>query len=132
MPEQTPPAKAPNEAPFGASPVSGPSPNRGFEAAALQRVGVILKQLTEVLPLVGATSELGKDIMSVMTKLAKHVPAGSVSPAGEKAQLERSLMQNTQNNQQMQALKQQAKPPMPGGAPGAPGGAQSPAQGMAA
>ena len=94
-------------APFGQSPVTGPSPNKGFEAAALKRMGMVVKQLTDLLSMAGATSDLGKDILKMINLGAKHVPSGSVTPADEKANLERQMMANTQNNQQVQALRQQ-------------------------
>lgn len=76
---------------------------------------MVVKQLGELVPLAGAGSELGQAILKALTMLAKHVPQGAVSPAAEKSNIERMAMQNTQNNSQMQALKQQQ-----GGAPGAP------------
>jgi|SRR6185312_1494246 len=113
MPETTPsaPAGQPKAAPFGQSPVTGPTPNKGFEAAALKRMGLVVRQLEELLPLAGAGSDIGKDVLKALNLLVKHVPAGSVTPADEKAQLERMSMANTQNNQQMQALRQQMQQP---------------------
>lgn len=99
------------QAPFGQSPVTGPTPNKGFEAAALKRVGLVVKQLSELLPLAGAGSDVGKDILKALNILAKHVPSGSVSPADEKGEMERRSMANTQNNAQMQALRQSQQPP---------------------
>lgn len=117
MVEPNPAAAAPQPGPpMGASPVSAPSPNRGYEAAAAQRLGLVIKQLTDLLPLAGATSEIGKDILKALSTLGKHVPSGSVSPAAEKSNIERMSMQNTQQNAQMQALKQQGA----GAAQGAP------------
>lgn len=98
-------------APFGQSPVTGPTPNKGFEAAALKRVGLVVKQLTELLQLAGASTDVGKDILKAINMLVKHVPSGSVSPADEKGEMERRSMANTQNNQQMQALRQSQQPP---------------------
>lgn len=101
----------PQQPPFGASPATGPTQNKGYEAAALQRLGVVVKQLEQLLPMAGASSELGKDVLDALRKLTKHVPSGSVTPAAEKGQLERTMMANTQNNQQMQALRQSQQPP---------------------
>ena len=102
------------QAPFGQSPVTGPTPNKGFEAAALKRVGLVVKQLTELLQLAGASTDVGKDILKAINMLVKHVPSGSVSPADEKGEMERRSMANTQNNQQMQALRQSQQPPAGG------------------
>ncbi len=110
-----PPAQGQGQpAPFGQSPVTGPTPNKGFEAAALKRVGLVVKQLTELLQLAGASTDVGKDILKAINMLVKHVPSGSVSPADEKGEMERRQMANTQNNQQMQALRQSQAPPAGG------------------
>ncbi len=55
----------------------------------------------------GAASDIGKACLEALNKLVKFVPAGSVSPAGEKNNIEQMAMRNAQQNQQMQALKQQ-------------------------
>lgn len=129
MPAASPPvpgaAQSQQSAPFGNSPVSGPTPNKGFEAAALKRVGLVVQQLTQLLPMAGANTDLGQAILKAITSLSKHVPSGSVTPADEKASLERQMMANTQNNQQAQQLKQmQAKQQA--------GGGQQPGAGAAA
>ena len=125
MPETT-PAAAPQQqqAPFGQSPATGPTPNKGFEAAAAQRLGLVVKQLEELLPMAGAGSEIGKAVLEALNKLVKLVPSGSVNPAAAKNNIEQMAMKNQQQNQQMQAIKAQAmKGGQPGGAPGgAPGG----------
>lgn len=127
MPEQAPAAAAPGQAqqpPFGASSATGPTPNKGFEAATAQRLGLVIKQLTDLLSMAGAQSEIGKEILKMINIGAKIVPPGSVSPAAEKNNIERMSMQNTQNNQQMQALKAQQA--------GGQGGAPAPQSGMKA
>lgn len=73
----------------------------------MQKLGLVVKQLTELLPLVGVNTEPGKDILKAIQSLAKHVPPGAVTPAGEKQQLENMALRNAQNNQQMQMLRQQ-------------------------
>ena len=100
--------QSPQQPPFGQSPVTGPTPNKGFEAAALKRVGLVVKQLTDILSLAGATSDVGKDILKAINMLVKHVPSGAVTPADERAGLERQMMQNTQNSQMQQQMKQGA------------------------
>lgn len=101
---------------MGSSPATGPTPNKGYEAAAVQRLGVLINGLTDMFKMVGPGSEIGKDILKIINIAAKHVPPGTVSPAGEKNQLEQMAMKNAQNGQQMAAMKPQA----PGGAPGGP------------
>lgn len=113
--------------PFGASPATGPTPNKGFEAAAAQRMGLVVKQLTELVSLAGATSEIGQAALKMLNIGVKMVPAGSVSPAGEKNNIEQMAMRNAQQNQQMQALKaQQAQGGQQGGQAGAQPGGQPP------
>jgi hypothetical protein len=113
---------------MGVSPATGPTPNKGYEAAALQRIGLVIKQLTEILPLAGATSDLGKTILKSLDSLAKHVPSGSNTQASERNAIDQMAMKNAQSQQTNQALKQQSQPG--GGQPPQPGGAQMP--GMAA
>ena len=108
---------------MGVSPASGPTPNTGYEAAGLQKIGMIVKQLEQLIPLLGASSDAGGAALKALNSLAKFVPAGSVTPAAEKNSAEQMMMQAVKNNQQMQAMKQGGG--APGGAP--PGG---PPQGM--
>jgi len=132
MPELAPAPAAgqqPQQPPFGASPVSQASPNKGYEAAAAQRLGLIGKQLTEILNLVGYQSDMGKEVLKMLSMVSKMTPADP-NPAVERRGIERMAMQNTQNAQQLQQAKQQmaqgaagAGGPQgqpPGGPPGAP------------
>jgi len=106
----------PQQPPFGSSPATGPTPNHGFEAAGLQRLGVVIKQLEEVLPQLGAASEAGQAVVKALGLLTKHVPPGSVSPAAQKNSLEQAMRKAQQQNQQMAALKaQQAQGEQGGG-----------------
>lgn len=113
------PPSTPGKEPFGGSSASQATPNAGYEAAALQRVGVIVKQVQDLMNLVGATSETGQGLLKALNILVKMVPAGTVSPAAEKNMLEQAQMRNTQNMAQNQQLKQQRMQP-PGGAAQAP------------
>jgi hypothetical protein len=118
MPDMPPPAAGapqggapqPQQPPFGSSPATGPTPNKGYEAAAMQRVGVLVKQMTEILPTIGATSDLGQTLMKCMTMLAKHVPPGSTSNAAEKNSIEKMAIQNQQNGAMQQQMKQTGQP----------------------
>ena len=109
---------------MGVSPATGPTPNKGYEAAGLQQLGMIVKGLERLLPLLGSGSEAGTAALKALNSLAKFVPTGSVTPASEKNMAQQTMMKATQNNQQMQALKAQGAG---GGAPGggAPGGQQA-------
>ena len=109
----------PQQAPMGVSSVTGPTPNKGFEAAGIQKLGMAIKLMTDALPLVGATSEIGSALMDSIKKLSKHVQPGAMNPASERNNIEQMAMRNQQNSQMQQQMKQQA------------GGGQSPGAGAA-
>lgn len=73
----------------------------------MQKMGSVVKMLEEIIGQAGATSEVGKAALECLNKLVKLVPAGSVSPAAQKNNIDQMAMRNAQNNQQMQALRQQ-------------------------
>lgn len=98
---------------MGSTSATGPTPNKGYEAAAMQRVGVLVKQMTEILPMVGATSDIGQALMKSISALAKHVPPGSTNNAAEKNAIEKMAIQNQQNGQMQQQLKAQPPASMP-------------------
>lgn len=106
MPPETPAAAGGSQPPFGTANATGPSPNRGYEAAGLQRLGSVVKQLEELIPLLGAATDPGKACLDALNKLVKFVPPGSVTPATERNNIEQRMMNNTQANQQMMALRQ--------------------------
>ena len=135
MPEPGTPAAAgapsqPQEPPLGVSSATGPTPNRGYEAAAKQRLGVMIRQLEQMVPMVGATSDIGKDVLKALNMFAKHIQPGEVTPAAERNTLEQTMMQNQQN----QALTQQMRAAGAGGQPqpGMPQAAAKPPQQAAA
>lgn len=131
MPDQSPtsalgappPGGKPQQPPMGVSPATGPTPNKGYEAAGLQQLGMIVKQLIECQVKLG-TSDAGQAVNKAIGTLSKFVPSGSVSPAAEKNGMDQARMRALQQNQQMQALKAQS-----GGAGGPPGGQAQPAAG---
>jgi len=129
MPTPAPAASGgqPAQPPFGSTPATGSTPNKGYEAAGLQKLGVVVKQLESLLPEVGAGSDIGKAVLESLNKLVKFVPSGSVTPAAQKNSIEAQQRQMAQNNQQMQAV-QQMRQKM---AQGAQGGGQ-PGMGAAA
>jgi hypothetical protein len=118
MPEQTPAAAGQPLAsggpgaqqgaqpPFGSSGATQPTANKGFEAAGLQRLGMAVKQLEQLIPMLGSGSEIGKDVLKALNMLVKHVPAGGASPAAEKNNIEQMAMQNAQRAQQAQQMRQ--------------------------
>lgn len=100
-------AQQPKQPPFGANPASAATPNRGYEAAALQKLGVILKEMESLVPMVGSTSEVGKEVLGALTKLGKHVPTGAVTPASQKNVTQDMMLKNQQNAAMMQRMQQQ-------------------------
>lgn len=100
------PGGQPQQPPFGSTPATGATPNRGYEAAGLQKLGVAVKQLEALLPELGASSEAGQAVLKALNSLVKFVPQGSVTPAAQKNSIEAQQRNMAQNNQQMMALKQ--------------------------
>lgn len=99
-----------------------PTPNKGYEAAAQQQLGVAVNALAKIMASVGANTPIGQTIMKVLPQLSKHVPAGSVTPGGERQQMQKQMMEALQRNQGMQQYKQNSAKAMMGGGQGAPGG----------
>ena len=91
----------------------------------MQAVGVVLNKLAETLPMAGPSSDLGKAISRAIDALAKVVPPGTVSPAGQQNTINQMALKN---QQQMGMMKEMAG----GGAPGGAKPAMQGAQGMAA
>lgn len=106
---------------MGSSPATGPTANRGYEIAAKQGMGVIIQGLERMLPMVGAGSEMGKDILSMLKMATKHVQAGEVTPAAAKNEMDKAQLANNQNMAMMQRMRaqQQGGQPGAGGVPGA-------------
>lgn len=99
------PGGQPPQPPFGQTPATAATPNKGYEAAGMQKLGVVVKQLESLLPEVGASSEAGQAVLKALNSLVKFVPAGSVTPAAQKNSIEAQQRGMAQNNQQMQALQ---------------------------
>lgn len=120
------PMPAPQEPPMGASSATGPTPNRGLEAAGMQKLALIVKGMTELLPLLGAGSEPGQAVLDALKKLSKYVQPGSVTPAAEQNQLQSAMMNNIQNSAMIQQMRQQMRQQaVQQGAGGPPAGARA-------
>lgn len=94
-------------APFGQTPATQPTPNRGAEAAAMQKLAMATKLVGDALAEAGAASQIGQELLDVLKKLSKMVTPGSSTPASEKNTLDQVAMKNAQQNRQMQMLRQQ-------------------------
>lgn len=89
----------------------------------MQRLGVILKQLTDIVPMLGAQSEAGQLVLGFLPKLAKLIPAGSVTPAAEQNVMQSAMLKNAQQAQMIQQMRaMQAQQASGQGAPAGPGG----------
>jgi hypothetical protein len=86
-------------------------------------MGMALMALEQAVPLLGANSEPGKDVLQTISRLSKHVPPGTVTPADVKLALEKMMMQQQQFGQQMQQMRGQAAQPGAGAPQQPPGGA---------
>jgi hypothetical protein len=104
-PVPAPPGGQPQQPPFGSTPATASTPNKGYEAAGMQELGVVVKQLEGLLPKVGASSEAGQAVLKALNSLVKFVPQGSVTPAAQKNSIEAQQRNMAQNNQQMQAIQ---------------------------
>jgi hypothetical protein len=87
----------------------------------LAQLGLIVKLMEEAIPKIGATSEAGKDLLQALTRISKHIPPGTVSPASENNQLESLRMKQAQAGPQIAAMRAPgagagAPPPMPAAA----------------
>src|SRR5215468_5477654 len=91
--------------PMGVSPATGPTPNKGYEMAAMNAIGTVVNKLMEVLSMVGPTSDIGKTLMDVIQKLTKHVKPGDTSQAAQRnviREMEQKNLQASQTNKQLQ------------------------------
>lgn len=93
-------------------------------------MGLILDQIAETVPLVGAASEAGQALTEAMRKLAKFVPPGAVTPADKNNATRQMMIKNQQQQQQLSQLRAGGGPA--GGAGGAAPGGGGPAGAQAA
>ena len=108
--------------PIGGSPATQPLANRGQEAAGFAKLGVALKVLQDIVPLVGANSEVGKDVLSALQRLSKHVPTGAISNGVQLSALMDILNKLKQIAPQMQAMQAARQGgALPGAPPSPPG-----------
>ena len=106
LPAPAAPGGQPQQPPFGSTPATGATPNKGLEAAGLQKLGQVVKQLEPLVAELGASSEAGQAVLKALNSLVKFVPAGSNTPAAQKNSIEAQQRQAAMQNQQMAALKQ--------------------------
>jgi hypothetical protein len=115
--QSSPGAAGATQPPMGSSPATQPTPNRGFEMAAQQALGVVVMALEQALPKAGTSSPMGQDILKALQILSKHVPPGSVNPAAQNNQIQKMAQGAAQNAQQQAMLRQQQAAPPGAAAP---------------
>lgn len=128
MPQGQPVPPSPSPASQGQSPSIGSSPatmalpNKGHEAAGLARLGVVVKLLADIVPMLPPNTEPGKDVLQCLQRLSKHIQPGAVSPGVEQASMARLAAQQRQMGPQIAQMRAQnaQQPPSPPDAGGAP------------
>lgn len=87
----------------------------------MARLSMVVRQLEQLVPLLGVGTEPGRDVVKALNSLAKHVPPGAVSPGVEQSAMQKMLLQQRQNGPQIAALRaamgSQGKPPAAGATP---------------
>lgn len=86
-----------------------PTPNRGLQAAAIAQLTHAIRIMEKALPMLGVESEMGKDVMSALSKLSKHIAPGQGSPGIENSALQQMMMQHKQEQPMIQALRAQGQ-----------------------
>lgn len=107
---QAPSGAGAGQPPFGSSPATAPTQNQGYQAQGLAGLSMVVKGLEKLVPLIGATSPVGQDVLESIKRLAKHIPPGTVSPAAEQNQMQRMMLAQAQ----MQGMRPQIPPQIQG------------------
>ena len=117
--------------PPGPQQVSHPTQNAGLAVAGLSYVKTAVDILTMALSKgLGPETEPGRDVRQAITRLAKHVPPGSTSPAVESQALMELMMKRRAEAPQAQAMRAQQPGVAPQGQGGPQGGPPAPMPGM--
>ena len=98
---------AQGQPPFGSSPATQPTQNSGYKVAGLKLVGLALMALENSIPMLGAGTPEGSDVLSSIQKMSKHVPPGTITPADVINVAKNIMMKAQQGQQQMQAMQAQ-------------------------
>lgn len=111
----------PAQPPAGISPATQPTRNAGYEIAAQKMAGLALLIMERAMPLAGSNTPLGNELHKCIGGLAKHVPAGAVTPADIQSQIQQLMLRQQEFGAQKQALAaramQQQQMPAPQAAP---------------
>jgi hypothetical protein len=101
----------------------------------MAKLALIVRQLEQIIPMLGTGSEAGSVVLKTLQSLAKLVPPGAVSPGIEQSAMQNLMMKLRQQAPQIAAMRAgmgggAGAPPGAGGAP--PGGGAPPAPPQAA
>lgn len=91
----------------------------------MAQVRLAVGMLEKAIPILGVSSEVGKDVMSALTKLAKHVPPGATSAGLENSALQKAMMERRQEAPMLALMRAQGQGG--GAAPAAPAPPAAPA-----
>jgi hypothetical protein len=100
----------------GSSPVSQPVPNQGHQAAGMAKLAMIVRLMEQTIPMLGAGSEAGRDLLQATSRLAKHVSSGSVSQGSENTAVQNLAAQQRQMQPIIAQMRQGGQPPPQAGA----------------
>ena len=99
--------------PTGSSPATMPIANRGQEDGGLALLSVAVKLLEKSFSSLGVGTEAGRDVLTCLNKLAKHVPAGQTPPGVEQNAMQNTMDQNKQMQTMLPLLRQGGGAPPP-------------------
>jgi len=86
----------PGQPPVGASPATQPVANAGLQAAGAARLAMIVRLMEQTIPMLGAGTEAGRDLLQATSRLAKHVSSGSGNQGVENAAMTNAMAQQRQ------------------------------------
>lgn len=66
---------------------------------------MVVKQLEQIVPMVGAGSPIGEAVLKALQSLAKHVPPGAVPPGVEQSTMQQAMQRQRQNATLMAAMQ---------------------------
>lgn len=71
----------------------------------MAKLGLVIRQLETIVPLLGAGTEAGRDVLKALTNLSKHVPPGAVSPGVEKSSMDQMALKMKQQTPQLEQMR---------------------------
>lgn len=86
---------APGQPPFGSSPMTAPTPNRGMQGEGLALVAEAKRMLEKAvsMPGLGAETDIGQAILKSLESIGKVLPEGTVTPGMQNAGMQQWMQQ---------------------------------------